>query len=422
MRKSRRTLVLVGLVALALGLLPVLTGAGACTSKSTFFVPKADKGATQQIVSLIKKHDFKNAALIQKMVSKGHAVWLTGGTPKEVRKQVKQTVQKAHAKRQVPVFVAYDLPFRDCGQYSAGGALNTAEYEAWIDGVAAGIGSSKALLLLEPDGLGIIPYNTDINGGAEWCQPDLTGTGLTPAEANAARYTQLNYAVDKLEAQPNVSVYLDGTHSGWLGVGDAADRLVKAGVNRAAGFFLNVSNYQFSSNQVFYGTWVSQCIASGSYAGCPNQYWNGGPPDWNGTALSSYGEWSDTASELNLSTAGINARYASYPAGTTHFVIDSGRNGQGPWDYRGTYPDAGTAQDWCNPPGRGVGIPPTADTGNALVDAYLWAKVPGESDGQCTRGTAGPADPEWGITDPVAGEWFPQQALELAQLANPVLK
>ncbi|MHB8060400.1 MAG: glycoside hydrolase family 6 protein, partial [Gaiellaceae bacterium] len=349
-------------------------------------------------------------------------VWLTSGTAKEVRKQVKKTVFKARAKHQVPVFVAYDLPFRDCGQYSAGGALNTAEYEAWIDGVAAGIGSSKALLLLEPDGLGIIPYNTDINGGAEWCQPDLTGTGLTPAEANAARYTQLNYAVDKLEAQPNVSVYLDGTHSGWLGVGDTADRLVKAGVNRAAGFFLNVSNYQFSSNQVFYGTWVSQCIASGSYAGCPNQYWNGGPATgWSGTAFSGYGEWSATASDPALSTLGIDSRYVDYPAGTTHFVIDSSRNGLGPWDYRGSYPDAGTAQDWCNPPGRGAGIAPTANTGNTLVDAFLWAKVPGESDGQCTRGTAGPADPEWGLTDPAAGEWFPEMALQLAQNANPAL-
>jgi endoglucanase len=48
-------------------------------------------------------------------------------------------------------------------------------------------------------------------------------------------------------------------------------------------------------------------------------------------------------------------------------------------------------------------------------------KIPGESDGQCTRGTAGPTDPEWGIADPAAGQWFPQQALQLAQLADPPL-
>ena len=67
-------------------------------------------------------------------------------------------------------------------------------------------------MILEPDGLGIIPYNTDINGNHEWCQPDLTGTGLTPATANSERYVQLNAAVDRLEQLPNVNVYLDGTH------------------------------------------------------------------------------------------------------------------------------------------------------------------------------------------------------------------
>ena len=58
---------------------------------------------------------------------------------------------------EMPVIVAYNLPFRDCAQYSAGGAANTADYKAWIDGVAAGIGGREATVILEPDGLGIIP-------------------------------------------------------------------------------------------------------------------------------------------------------------------------------------------------------------------------------------------------------------------------
>ena len=131
---------------------------------------------------------------------------------------------------------------------------------------------------------------------------------------------------------------------------------------------------------------------------------------------------SGLATDLPLTTAGINSRYATMAAGTTHFVIDTGRNGQGPWDWAAaSYASAAAAQDWCNPPGRGLGIAPTTNTGNALVDAYLWVKVPGESDGSCTRGTVGPGDPEWGITDPAAGQWFPQMALQLAQNANPAL-
>ena len=51
-------------------------------------------------------------------------------------------------------------------------------------------------------------------------------------------------------------------------------------------------------------------------------------------------------------------------------------------------------------------------------------KVPGESDGQCSRGLTdrGGVDPAWGIVDPAAGDWFPQQALELARLAQPPLR
>jgi endoglucanase len=400
--------------------------AGAATA-TQFYVPKPDKGALAQVSDLLSQQDKTDANLIREMTGESHAVWFTGGTPAEVQRQVNKTVNAAAGQHSVAVLVAYDVPFRDCGQYSAGGALNTADYLAWIDAFARGIGSSRAVVLLEPDGLGIIPYNTDINGNAEWCRPDLSGTGLAPATANRARYDQIGGAVARLEQQPNVSVYLDGTHSAWLGVGDIAQRLVKADVANAQGFFLNVSNYQFTQNGVQYGTWISDCIASGNFAGCPNQYWNGGPDGtmiasllgaWTGVALSNYGVWSDTTGDPALNTSGINARFST--PGTTHFVIDTSRNGLGPWKPTASYPDA---QDWCNPPGRGLGARPTADTGNALVDAYLWAKVPGESDGSCNRGVSGSTiDPEWGGTvDPAAGAWFPQQALQLAQLASPGL-
>ena len=118
-----------------------------------------------------------------------------------------------------------------------------------------------------------------------------------------------------------------------------------------------------------------------------------------------------------------NQFWVPYPgdAGLKHFVIDSSRNGQGPWTPAAAYPNA---QDWCNPPARGVGLRPTANTGSTLLDAYLWVKIPGESDGQCTRGL-GPdgatVDPEWSIIDPAAGGWFPGMALQLAKNASPPL-
>ena len=324
----------------------------------------------------------------------------------------------------MPVLVAYNLPFRDCAQYSAGGALDTAEYEAWIDGLVAGIGDRPATVILEPDGLGIIPHYTTFEGTAEWCQP----AELDPATAASDRFAQLNYAVDALGALPATSVYLDGVHSGWLNVGDITDRLIKAGVERADGFFLNASNYQFTTNLTHYGTWVSSCITAVTELGkapgeCANQYWNGGPSTgWNGVALSKYAEWASGSADPALNTLGIEERYASLLGGvepTTGFVIDTSRNGQGPWQPpAGVYTDA---EDWCNPPDRGAGQQPTTETGTPLVDALLWIKVPGESDGKCYRGTGGPLDPERGIEDPAAGMWFVEQARELVELAAPPL-
>lgn len=434
-RKRKRLIIVTVLLAVLLASVPVFVSASSHTNggapldpDTEFYVAKRNHGAIEQIAGLTSSGDKASADLIREMIKTPQSVWFTAGTPKKTQQAVKNTVKRAAGKGTVPVLVAYNIPFRDCAQFSAGGATTVEEYTAWIDGFARGIGKEKAVVILEPDGLGIIPWYTNVNGQLEWCQP----AEADPATAAADRFFMLNYAVDALKAQPNTLVYLDGTHSGWLGVGDAAHRLAQAGIDRADGFYLNVSNYQFTANLVQYGTWISSCLsvaaAPGEFAGCANQYWNGGPDGtkiaellgpWNGVALSSYGEWSDESDVPELNTSGINARYAGTQP-TTHFVLDTSRNGLGPWQPP-AYPDA---QDWCNPPDRGLGLPPTADTGLPLVDAFLWVKIPGESDGECTRGL-GPGgetvDPEWGIIDPPAGQWFPEMALDLAQNANPPL-
>ncbi len=421
-KRKLRTLVLVSTFMVLL----LTLATGFVIAQTELYVPKPNQGARIQIAELISSGNKADANLVREMVDTPQAVWFTSGTPHKTQQNVKNTVKRAAGKGTVPVLVAYNIPFRDCAQFSAGGATTVAEYKAWIDGFASGIGSEAAIVILEPDGLGIIPWYTTINGNLEWCQPGEAD----PETAAAERFEMMNYAVDALKAQPHTKVYLDGTHSGWLGVGDAADRLVKGGVERADGFYLNTSNYQYTANLIQYGTWISSCIADGNYAGCANQYWNGGPDGtkiadllgpWTGVALSSYGEWSDDADDPALNTSGINARFWAEP--TTHFVIDTSRNGQGPWDPSGAgYPDA---QDWCNPPDRGLGLLPTTDTGNPLVDAYLWIKIPGESDGECTRGL-GPGgttvDPEWGLIDPAAGAWFPEMVLDLVHNANPPLE
>ncbi|MCL2514901.1 MAG: glycoside hydrolase family 6 protein, partial [Microbacteriaceae bacterium] len=303
------------------------------------FVRSADPAALTQEAQLTASGDTKDAAALANVLATPQAVWLTGGTPDQVRKTVQQTIAAATVQKTVPVFVAYDIPGRDCSEYSAGGAADTAAYEAWIDGVAAGIGNTKAVVLVEPDSVGLLPQTTCIDQD-----------GLSPSVypfTDAERFTELNAAVSALEAKPNTSVYLDGTNSAWLDVPSLSDRLIAAGVNRAQGFFLNVSNYQLTGNNVDFGTWVSDCIAlrgQDASANCPSQYWNGGPDGtaiagllgaWNGVALSPYGAWSDTATDPALNTSGITAQYASALAAagvqpTAHLVIDTSRNGTGP--------------------------------------------------------------------------------------------
>jgi endoglucanase len=157
---------------------------------------------------------------------------------------------------------------------------------------------------------------------------------------------------------------------------------------------------------------------------------------------------------------GINGRYAGDLASvsataSTHFVIDTSRNGEGanpmtggadsdmpnfeaaPFDQPASVISTLQAGNWCNAVGSGNGLRPSANTGVPLVDAYLWVKIPGESDGQCDSAagvrawdfsaynpwnvpSSGQAafDPLWGQVDPAAGAWFGVQALQLTADAN----
>jgi endoglucanase len=397
-----------------------------------FFVPPPSAGAPQQIVQLLKAGDLRDAALITKTETIPRAAWFTSGTPAQVQQQVRQTMTEAAIERAVPVLVAYDIPGRDCAQYSAGGALDETAYEAWINGFAQGIGNKNAIVILEPDALGNMPSGCGLS------------TSVYPF-TDAERIAELQYAVTALESDPGVGVYLDGTHSAWQSVGTITQRLLQADVQDAQGFFLNVSNYQPTPELTDYGTWISDCIAmvtdtSSAYynnpSGCASQYYP--------ATQSDFSTW-------DLTTQWYAQNMGSAVA-TTHFVIDTSRNGAGtnamatyssaPYDQPASVISTLASGNWCNPPDSGLGLLPTATTGVPLLDAYLWVKTPGQSDGQCDAAggvrawdyadytqPSWPAtataqalfDPLWGVDDPAAGAWFPQQAIQLAQDASPAL-
>ena len=176
-------------------------------------------------------------------------------------------------------------------------------------------------------------------------EPDaLPGiTSLSPA-LQEERYFLFNDAVKVLRQNPNAAVYIDAGHGKWVPAKEMADRLKKAGVEHASGFSLNTSNYRSTEESVAYGKEISKLV------------------------------------------------------GGKHFIVDTSRNGAGPWAGAKTITEM-----WCNPPGRKIGLPPTTETGEPLCDGFLWLKRPGESDGECERG------------EPKAGVFWLEQALEYAK-------
>jgi len=277
----------------------------------------------------LSKTNPEDSALLAKIADHGGADWIGEWTPYAenwVRTRVTQ-IQKTGS---LPVFIAYNLPKRDCGQYSAGGLETADTYEKWISGLAHGIGDRRAAVIIEPDSLGLLKWRN--------C--------LSPADQKE-RLELLRFAVHAFASLGNTAVYLDAGHSEWIPVVEMAERLKAAGIAEADGFSLNVSNYKTTEAEKNYGKEISKHL------------------------------------------------------GGKHFVIDTGRNGKGPPPCKGVDDE----NCWCNPAGRGLGTPSTAETGDPLVDAYLWLKKPGESDGTCNGG-------------PKAGEFWLDRALELARNAE----
>jgi endoglucanase len=422
-----------------------------------FLSSEAPPGASAQIEGLLKQDAARDAALISALVATPTGIWFLGGTPEQVRRDASDAVARAGRQARVPILVTYNHPFHDCTGYGVSGAADTTAYLAWIGALAAGIGNEKALVILEPNSLGLIPYGKRLDGSEDPCKPTdaapdgtrVPAPGATPGE----RFTALAGAIAELAAHaPNTRVYLDGTHSSWHNPGEIAYRLHRAGVEKTNGFFLNVGNYQPTNRQVQYGNWIAKCLAHARssplgpdspvpYRDCRSQSeWMNPSDDAAWAAVDAwYGEQVD------------HGPHPPAVAELTHFVINTNRNGRGPLQpavyARAPYHQppaviaALQAGSWCMPPGRGLGYRPTADTGIPLADAFLWTDEPGTSVAACDIaggarawdyerynpwGIEGDAqnhfDPLWGQVLPPSGTWFPACALELARNAEPPLR
>lgn len=180
-------------------------------------------------------NDSRAAVIRDRIAAVPQARWFTTTNTDTVRAQVSAYVGAAAAVGKVPILVVYDIPNRDCGGASSGGAPSHAAYRAWVDEVAAGLAGRPAYIVLEPD---VLPLMTD-------CQN---------AQQQADTRSSMAYAGKKLKAgSAQAKVYFDIGHSAWLPASEAANRLRAADIsNSADGISTNVSNYRTSSAEITY--------------------------------------------------------------------------------------------------------------------------------------------------------------------------
>jgi endoglucanase len=139
--------------------------------------------------------------------------------------------------------VVYGIPDRDNGGYSSGGAPSEQAYYAWVGSLAWGIGNSRAIVVLEPDALGL-------------------SVKLAPT-AQAARWRMLTAAVSILKKQPNAKVYVDA--SMWINVQQQSTLLEHAGIDQADGFAVNTSGFAYAATTYAYGDAVSALVGGKHY-------------------------------------------------------------------------------------------------------------------------------------------------------------
>jgi cellulose 1,4-beta-cellobiosidase len=295
--------------------------------------------------------------------------------------------------------VIYDLPNRDCSAMASSGELLISkdgfnrykkEYITPIVKILSDVKYKdlRIIAIIEPDSLPNLVTNTTVKK----CQ-EAAGPG---GYVEATQFT-----LDSLYPISNVYSYVDIGHSGWLGWDEMLDKTAafiaaaikgtSHGVNSVAGFISNTANYTPLSEPFL------------------EEFSLSAMPGSNGSIQvrqARFYEWNPRYGELAYART-FRAKMISlgFPS-TIGMLIDTSRNGWGGASRPqalSTNPHVDTFVDqsridrrvhrgmWCNQPG-GIGERPTA-TPEPGIDAYVWVKAPGESDGVATAGIIDPADP-----------------------------
>ncbi len=181
-----------------------------------------------------------DALLMNTIANQPAGQWF-GDWNANVYADVSAIMSAAATNKSMPVLVAYNIPNRDCGGYSSGGALNAAAYKSWVQSFAQAIGNSKAIVVVEPDA--------------------LANMGCLSPSGQQERIALLDYAIGTFKILGNTSVYIDAGNPSWIDAATMASRLKQAGVQKADGFSLNVSSFFTMQDNIDYGKKISALIS-----------------------------------------------------------------------------------------------------------------------------------------------------------------
>jgi cellulose 1,4-beta-cellobiosidase len=338
------------------------------------------------------------------------------------------------------LFVVYDLPGRDCAALASNGELpltaaGLATYKTqYIDAIAAVARNTKysgirIVMVVEPDSLPNLVTN-------------LSTAACATANSTGIYVQGVQYAVNTLHAIPNVYLYIDMAHSGWLGWSNNSSGFVSLMNTLSSGFTAGKSAIDGFVDNTANTLPLKEPYMTGSTT-------VNGQQVSNATFYQSNPDIDETAFLADMYSRFTGAGWPS----SIGVLMDTSRNGWG-GSARPTGPSTSTDLNtfvnatkidrrahrglWCNPVGAGIGERPAAAPGLAHVDAYVWVKPPGESDGASSDipNTEGKkfdrmCDPtyqtSYGVltgampNSPLAGHWFSAQFIALVQNAYPPL-
>lgn len=181
--------------------------------------------------------------------SRAQPLWITDyyKKPVDAKNAVKAYVDRAAAAKKTPLLVIYNIPDRDCGLDSAQQQqINDKYYRGWVAKAAQGIGSTKPIVILEPDAIAFID------------NPDCSGAGN--------RLASIRYAVQQL-TKAGAWVYIDAGHSGWHTAEHMAPLLKQAGIGLARGFATNVANTRSTPDEKVYAAALIKQLAKRKVTG-----------------------------------------------------------------------------------------------------------------------------------------------------------